>query len=460
VQAPDYRSLSLWHDTLPDPLVPRPKLAGEVQVDVAIAGAGYTGLWTAWYLAQLDPGLRIAIVEAEVAGFGASGRNGGWCLGSLAGSEGLLANPARRADAVALQRALFDSVDEVGRVCAAEGIDCHFRKSGSISVATAPSHVDSLREELEVHRSLGFGESDYRWLEPEACRAVVHTSANLGGLYNSHCAAIHPARLVRGLADAVERRGVAIYERSPATALEGGAIATPAGRLRAEVVVRATEAYTAKLRGHERAFIPVHSLMIATEPLPEQVWKEIGLPERETFGDPRRVVIYGQRTADDRLAFGSRGMYFFGSRIQDQFPASHPYFEFVRNALVTLFPVLRGHAITHRWGGPIAIPRDWQPSVWLDRSSGLASAGGYVGEGVAASNLAGRTLAELILRRDTQRTALPIVGHRSPRWEPEPLRYVGVTAVRRIAESLDHSEFAGKSAPRLRSAIFDAFVRK
>jgi glycine/D-amino acid oxidase-like deaminating enzyme len=461
VQEPrDYRQLSLWHDTLPEPIAPRPQLAGDVRADVAIAGAGYTGLWTAWYLKQLEPGIEVAIVESEVAGFGASGRNGGWCVGSLAGSEQLLADPARRASAIALQRALFDSVDEVGRVCGQAGIDCHFRRSGSVSVATIEPHREALREELATYRSLGFGESDYRWLEPEACRALVRTSRNLGGLYNSHCAALHPARLARGLADAVERSGVAIYERSPATSLERGAIATPSGRLLAGTVVRATEAYTAQLAGHRRAFIPVHSLMIATQPLPEPVWKEIGLPDRETFGDPRRVVIYGQRTADDRLAFGSRGMYFFGSRIEDRFPASHPYFEFVRRAMETLFPVLRGHPITHRWGGAIAIPRDWRPSVWLDRERGLAAAGGYVGEGVAASNLAGRTLAELILRRESPRTLLPIVGHRSRRWEPEPLRYVGVTAVRRIAESLDRSEFAGKSAPRLRSAIFDAFVRK
>jgi glycine/D-amino acid oxidase-like deaminating enzyme len=461
VQEPqDYRALSLWHDTLSGPIVPRPQLAGDVRADVAIAGAGYTGLWTAWYLTQLEPGLRVAMVEAEVAGFGASGRNGGWCLGSMAGSEQLLAGPDGRAGVIALQRALFDTVDEVGRVCAQAGIDCHFRKSGTVSVATAPAHVAALEEELAAQRALGFGEADYRWLEPEACRALVRTSRNLGGLYNRHCAALHPARLARGLAEAVERRGVAIYERSPATSLERGAIATPSGRVLADTVVRATEAYTARLAGHQRAFIPVHSLMIATGPLPEPVWKEIGLPERETFGDPRRVVVYAQRTADDRLAFGSRGMYLFGSRIQDRFPATHAYFEFVRSAMESLFPVLRGHAITHRWGGALAIPRDWRPSVWLDRDRGLAAAGGYVGEGVAASNLAGRTLAELILRRESPRTSLPIVGHRSPRWEREPLRYLGVTAVRRIAESLDRSEFAGKSAPRLRSAIFDAFVRK
>jgi glycine/D-amino acid oxidase-like deaminating enzyme len=153
-------------------------------------------------------------------------------------------------------------------------------------------------------------------------------------------------------------------------------------------------------------------------------------------------------------------MYLFGSRIEDRFPASHPYFEFVHRTLLALFPVLRGHAITHRWGGAIAIPRDWRPRVWVDREQGLASAGGYVGEGVAASNLFGRTLAELIVGRDSPRTLLPIVRQRARRWEPEPLRYLGVTLVRRIGESLDRSEFAGKSAPRMRRALFDAFVRK
>lgn len=455
-----YRELSFWHETVPGSLDPRPSLDGDAQVDVAIVGAGYTGLWTAYYLTQLDPGLRVAIVEAEIAGFGASGRNGGWCLGSLAGQEYALADPARREGAIALQRAMFDAVDEVGRASESSGIDCHYRKGGSISIASVAAHRKQLLGEAEHWRALGFGEEDVRWLDPAACAARVGAARNLGGVFFAHCAAIHPARLARGLADVVERRGVAIYERTPARAIEPHSVLTATGCLRATHVVRATESYSNTLRGHQRSLLPLHSMMIATEPLAEQVWKEIGLANRETFGDPRRIVIYGQRTADDRLAFGSRGNYFYGSQVRDRFSANDAAFHQVQAALESVFPVVRGARITHRWGGALGVPRDWRPSVGIDRKSGIAWGGGYVGEGVAAANLAGRTIAELILERDTERVRLPLVAKPARPWEPEPLRWLGVSVIRNIGESLDDAELAGRRAPRLRAALFGRLVRK
>jgi glycine/D-amino acid oxidase-like deaminating enzyme len=455
-----YRSLSLWHDVAPGSLEPRASLVTDEQVDVAIVGAGYTGLWTAYYLKAHDPGIRVALVEAEIAGFGASGRNGGWCLGTLAGLELHLENAAHREGAIRLQRAMFEAVDEIASVCGREGIDCHWKKGGSISVATAEAHLDLLRDELEHWRGLGFGDEDCRWLEPEECAARVRTSRNLGGLFLAHCAAMNPLRLARGLAEAVERAGVAIYERSPAVSLEPGCVVTRHGRLRAQTVVRATEGYTGSLAGQARVLLPIHSMMIATEPLPQSVWEEIGLANRETFADPRRIVIYGQRTADDRIAFGCRGTYYYGSGTRDRFPPDDAVFRQVQATLEFLFPALERQRITHRWGGPLGIPRTWRPSVGLDRQTGFGWAGGYVGEGVGASNLAGRTLADLILERDTDRTQLPLVGPRFRRFEPEPLRWMAVTAIQRLGDSLDAAEFAGRPAPRLRGAVFDMLVRK
>ena len=456
----DYRSISFWHDTTPGGFEPRASLDSAETVDVAIVGAGYTGLWTAYYLAELEPTLRVAIVEAEIAGFGASGRNGGWVLGTLAGMESRLANPAQREGCIALQRAMFDSVDEIGRVCEHESIDCHFAKGGSITIATEEAHRDLLLQDASHWRGLGFGEQDVRWLEPDACAAHVSASSNFGGLFLAHCAAIHPARLVRGLAEVVEARGATIYERSPAVALEPGCVVTKNGRLRARTVVRATEAYTKSLRGHARTLLPLHSMMIATEPMPESTWKQIGLHRRETFADPRRSVIYGQRTADDRLAFGARGRYYFGSGIRDRFSPGDAIFRRVQEALESLFPIVRQHRITHRWGGALGVPRDWRPSVGIDREVGLAWAGGYVGEGVAAANLAGRTLAELIVESDTERTRLPLVAPPSRAWEPEPLRWLAVAGVLRLGESLDAAERRGRRPPRLRNALFSKLVRK
>ena len=454
----EYRTLSFWHATTPGSLEPRPALERDEQVDVAIVGAGYTGLWTAYYLKMLSPGIRVAIVEAEIAGFGASGRNGGWCLGTLAGSEALFADPARHDAAQRLQRALFDAVDEVGRVCAQEGIDCHYAKGGYVCLATAEAHREQILHDVEHWRSLGFGERDVRWLTPEECSARVRAQHNLGGLFLAHCAAIHPARLARGLAEAVERRGVAIHEQTPALALEPRCVRTRGGRLRADTVVCATEAYSRTIAGQVRRLVPMHSMMIATEPLPEAAWKEIGLAHRETFGDPRRIVVYGQRTADDRIAFGTRGPYFYGSGIRDRFDPGFAFFAQVERTLESFFPIVRDFEVTHRWGGALGVPRDWRPSVGVDRSKGLAWAGGYVGEGVAASNLAARTLADLILARESERVRLPFVGPPFPSWEPEPLRWIAVGGLLRIGQSLDAAELAGRRTPRLRGALWRTFV--
>jgi glycine/D-amino acid oxidase-like deaminating enzyme len=170
-------------------------------------------------------------------------------------------------------------------------------------------------------------------------------------------------------------------------------------------------------------------LIIATEPLPETLWEQIGLRERETFSDFRHLIVYGQRTADGRMVFGGRGApYHFGSRIRPGYDRVPAVFTALQATLVGLFPMLGNVAITHRWGGPLGIARDWHASVGLDRSTGIAWAGGYVGDGVSTTNLAGRTLADLIAGRDTDLTRLPWVGHRSRRWEPEPLRWLGANA--------------------------------
>jgi glycine/D-amino acid oxidase-like deaminating enzyme len=461
MDADGYRSQSFWHATAPDRFEPRPQLSSDDQVDVAIVGAGYTGLWTAYYLKSLEPGLRVAIVEAEIAGFGASGRNGGWCLGTLAGMAGFLEGDAsQRAAGIRLQRAIFDTVAEVERVCERERIDCHWARGGNVTFAMVPAQLDQLRADLDFWRGLGFGEDDVRWLEAGECTQRVASAQNLGGFFLAHCAALHPTRLARGLAETVERMGVSIYERSPARALEPGAVVTDGGRLRADTIVRATEGYTGSLPGCERLLLPLHSMMIATEPLPEQVWKEIGLGDRETFADPRRLVTYGQRTADDRIAFGARGRYFYGSRVHDVFSADDPDFVDVKRILDSMFPVLRDHGVTHRWGGALGVPRDWRPSVGLDRARGLGWAGGYVGEGVAASNLAARTLADLVLGLDSELTTLPLVGPPIPPGEPQPMRWLGVTGVKQLGASLDAAELQGRGTPRVRKALYHAFVEK
>jgi len=208
--------------------------------------------------------------------------------------------------------------------------------------------------------------------------------------------------------------------------------------VRAAVVVRATEGYTARLPGLRRALAPVYSLMIATAPLPPSVWDRIGLRERETFTDLRHLIIYGQRTADGRLAFGGRGApYHFGSGIRPEYDREPRVFADLRRTLGVLFPALRDVPVTHTWGGPLGIARDWSASVGLDRATGLGWAGGYVGDGVATTNLAGRTLAALVTGADSDLVRLPWVNHRSRAWEPEPLRWLGANAALRAVALSD-----------------------
>ncbi len=448
-----YHNGSLWFDGLDDEPQPDP---GELpaSVDVAIVGGGYTGLWTAYYLKRAEPALNIAVLEAEIAGFGASGRNGGWCMGAAWGVDGLLANPQTRSRGVDLMRALFDTVDEVGRVCQAENIDCHYARGGSLRVASAPFHARRHRDELERLQRLGFGDDDFRWLEAEESRARVNLAANHGALYFSHCAAIQPARLVRGLADTVRRLGVRVLEATPVSAIEPGRLHTPRGLVRAGRILRATEAYTASLRGQGRAMLPVYSMMVATEPLPASVWDSIGLARRETFGDDRRMVIYGQRTLDGRLALGGRAHYEFGSKRRRTVPAEHAMVRRVADLLPRLLPQLRDVPLTHGWGGVLGVPRHWRPCVTFDRRSGLGWAGGYVGEGVAASNLAARTLSDLVLERESPLTQLPWVDDVPGNWEPEPLRWLGAKALQKIGERADRIELTRNRPSRLWGRLF------
>jgi glycine/D-amino acid oxidase-like deaminating enzyme len=405
---------------------------------VVVVGGGLTGLWTAYYLA---PHRRVVVVEARTVGYGASGRNGGWCSALFpASAASLAALPGSSPElARAQHEAMRATVDEVGEVVAAEGIDCGFAKGGTVVMARSAAQLARARREVEEAHA--WGRDEVGFLDAVAASERLRARGVVGATYTPDCAAVQPLALVRGLAEACERRGVTIVEDTPATRLSPGLVTTTSGQVRARHVVRATEAWTATLPDSARSVIPVYSLVVATEPLPAATWAEIGLERRETFSDHRHLVIYGQRTADDRLVFGGRGApYHLGSRIRPDFDRDERVWRRLRETLIDLFPVLADVEVTHRWGGPLGIARDWCASVGLDPDTGLGWAGGYVGDGVSTTNLAGRTLRDLVLGRQTALTRLPWVGHRSRRWEPEPLRWLGVNAALRAMTWADAEE--------------------
>ncbi len=422
-----------WFDTLAAGIRTRPALQQDLDVDVAIAGAGYTGLWTAYHLKQLRPELSIAMLEAEHVGFGASGRNGGWLMGEIAGLDSYLApcDPDLRALGYSEVHGI---PARAGAVFAREGIDCDFAHGGAIfAAARYPEQLDMARAHLDGLRAAGHGEEDYRWLDAGELQQRARVSGGRGAIYTPHVAAIQPAKLVAGLAAVVEGLGVRICEASRVVASAPGELATAQGRVRAPVVISALEGYGADTDSGRPYILPFQSGMVATEPLSAALWEEIGLAGRPVLSDYSRLATYVQRTRDDRLVFGARGNYRFGGQPISHFAADDPAFETRRRLARTFFPVLEQVDFTHAWGGTLGIARRFAPHVVFDPASGQGTAGGYTGEGVGAAFLFGQTLAELILEQDTLCTRLPWVfrgsaASRLARWEPEPLRWLGFKA--------------------------------
>ena len=419
--------MSFWWQQLGLPS-PADRLAGDVTCDVAVVGAGLTGLWTAYYLQEADPSLDIRVLEAEFAGFGASGRNGGWLSSELAGSARAYAEVAGEEGVQRLRSALRATVDEVIEVAAREGIEADIVRSGVLRVARSQAQAQRLAGELTADQVLD----------------RIRVAGAVSGHFDPDCARVHPARLVSGVARVVRERGVRIHEGTRAVAVAPGAVVTDRGTVRAPVVLRCLEGFTAGLAGHRREWLPMNSAIVVTEPLTDAQWRDIGWRGEELLGDEAHAYCYAQRTADGRIALGGRGVpYRFGSRTDVEGRTQDWTVESLRSTLASLFPSLAGVGIDHAWCGVLGVPRDWSASVSFDPAAGLGHAGGYVGSGLTATNLAGRTLRDLVLGRETALVRLPWTNHRVRRWEPEPLRWAGVHALYRLYRAADRREDAG-----------------
>jgi glycine/D-amino acid oxidase-like deaminating enzyme len=427
--------LSYWHDSLApgDDLTPRPALPGDRDADVAIVGAGFTGLWTAHALLQRDPALRVVVLEAATAGFGASGRNGGWCVGDYGGPVGRVERASGPGSVAAMAREMHRAVAEVGSVVAAAGIDCGWHQGGAIYFAVNDGQRRRLEHHVLQRARFGIGDA-WHLLDAEQAAAIAHVPGIRGAMFTPHAATVHPARLARGLAVEVERLGATVHEQTPVRAIEDRRLVTDHGTVRAEVVVRATEAYTGTLRGQRREVHPLGNIVIATEPIDDATWAEIGFADRELFELSALLLGYGQRTEDGRIVWGGMGApSTFRGRIPRDPIRDDRIARRLRTSLGELFPPLRDVRITHQWGGVLGVPRDQLPGIGFDAAAGFAWAGGYSGQGGAAANAAGRGLADLIVGVDSPETRLPWVGHRSRRWEPEPLRWLGIHGYRALA---------------------------
>ncbi len=449
-------NVSFWYADIGGLPQRRPALPGDRQADVCIIGAGYTGLWTAYYLKKADPGLDIVVVEREFAGFGASGRNGGWLSGGFGWSREKYLKSSSRGAVVDMQRAMAGTVDEVIRVCTAEGIDADILRVDNITVATNAPQLERAREEYQFYLDWEMPAERMEMLSAEEAFRRIRINNVQGAFVIRDMARVQPAKLVRGLAAVVEGLGVAIYEGTTVTRFEKGLVETDRGSVRAPVVIRATEGFTAGLPGCERTWLPLNSAQIVTEPVPDALWREIGWEGHELLGDAAHAYCYAQRTREGRITMGGRGVpYRFGSRTDDAGKTQQATIEALHAILLRLLPQTKALKIDHAWCGVLGVPRDWCTTAGFDPSTGIGWAGGYVGLGVSSANLAGRTLCDLVLHRESELTGLPWVNRTVRPWEPEPFRWLGVHSMYQLYRMADEREFAGLPQTSRLAAIAD-----
>ena len=450
---------SLWRESTERLGKVRQSLSTDLQCDVVIIGGGYSGLWTAYYLKRIVPDCRIVILESNQIGFGASGRNGGWCSGFLPVTLGELEKMHGRSAAIEMYRESFRSLDEIEAVITDLRIDCDYHRGGTINGATNLVQKSRVDAEVSEMRRFGFGEDHYRTLTADELASRLNVSRIITASYTPHCAVVHPAKLIHGLANAVESLGVEIYENTNIAEYSERLVKTKDQKCSANIVIRATEGFTSRLKNHRRTLAPLYSYMVATEPLNSRQLSSLGWQNRETYHDARNMIIYAQLTKDNRIAFGGRGApYHFASRVKPEYDTHTEIHDKIIRSMRDVFPVSQELEITHRWGGPLGVPRNWKPSVNFDPETGLGSLGGYVGDGVAASNLAARTLAHLIVNDKHPLTALPWVNQPSRKWEIEPLRFIGINGLLKISESMDNYEAKNDKPDKIRSFILEKFL--
>ena len=396
------------------------------QWDVVIVGGGYSGMWTAHHLLNSSPDLSIAILEAHQVGSGASGRNGGWASALYPIEDGALAKHASAQSISNLHTELEKSIDEIGQFAAQSQENIAFLKSGSLTVARSNAQFERIKKGLLPRESI---------LDRDQTLKLINMSQTVGSSFNPDCATINPTQLVVALAKSLAQRGVHIFENTFAEITSDGVIKVAGKIIESKFVVRAIEAYHEK----NREQIPIYSLMIATEPLPDEFWNKYGLDNRPTFHENRHLVTYAQRTSDNRIAMGGRGApYKWGSARSNKSEQHAKIHKQLRETAIQWFPELKNYSFTHAWGGAVTVKRDWAPYLQWDGRFGTF--GGYVGDGVTLSYLAANSMADLILGKNTVRASLPYVGWKSAKWEPEPLRWLGVNLGIKLSELADIEE--------------------
>jgi glycine/D-amino acid oxidase-like deaminating enzyme len=439
---------------LPKPAAP---LGADLEADVVVIGGGFTGLWAAWHVKQLEPEARVVLLEAdEYCGRGPSGRNGGFCnvmWFSLPNMRRRWGDKAALAVAGAAERA----VQGIGEFCAAEGVDAWFRMGGYLQVSTAPAQDEVWGDALAACRELGAGEA-VRELSPAEVAARCASPAFRAGAFYPAAATVHPARLALGLRERLRAHGVELFESTPVRALrdapDGVEARTPGGTVRARSAVLAIGGAARARRGplHNRLTV-TSSHIVMTEPVPD-VLEEVGWTGGECVTDCRTMLHYFRTTPDGRIVFGlGGGQISMGGRLEGRVEVDPAVARLAAERLRAYFPGTEGRRLTHAWGGPIDVSPTHLPVVVPLPGGRAFAAAGYTGNGVGPSHMVGRTLAALALHRRDEHSRLPIVDPAPQRVPPEPFHWLGGTAIRAGIMSKERAEGEGRSPHPISSAL-------
>jgi glycine/D-amino acid oxidase-like deaminating enzyme len=427
--AENFTEKSYWLSSRP--YQPGPQLGGSTKADVVIIGGGFTGLSTAYYLRCARPQMRVIVLESEVVGYGASGRNGGFAMTLFGLTLGITAMRFGRERAAEAHRYMLSAVDHVGKMVRDLGIDCDYERTGLLVVATSKTWEKRLRKEVELAHSMGLEDLEY-W-DGQKTRAAVNSPLYLGAKYESACALINPAKFSWGLKAAAEMQGVEVYERTPVTSLDTGSkliVKTPCGDIEASKVVFATNAFSGLFPQLKSKAFPVYTYIVLTEPLDEARLEPIGWRGRQGIEDGRNLVHYYRLTADNRLLMGGGDVqyYYNGYPGKDRHEQT---FRELEKYVGQLFPSLRGARFTHKWGGPVSVPLDMAPALgYLGNDRRVVYSLGCVGHGVALTNMNGKILRDLVLEQESELTRLFFVNRALLPLPPEPLRFAAGSILR------------------------------
>lgn len=418
---------SFWHGTAA--YEPGPALAGEVSVDVAVVGGGFTGLSAALHLREAEA-LDVAVLESEVVGFGASGRNAGFAMTLFGLTLSFTKWRFGKERAAEAHHYMERAVDYVGELVARHGIDCEYERTGFLRVATSPAYAERIQHELALAEALGL--KDIEWLAAEALAERVGSPLYLGAWWEPRCALVNPAKLAWGLKRAAEGAGVRVHEQTPVVDIirRGDAIVlrTPEGSVKAKKLVLATNAYSIDVPGLTRKQVPVFTHIVLTEPLAPERLAPIGWRGREGIEDARNLVHYYRLTKENRLLMGGGDVTLGYGKDLDR-DASAPTFAELEAHAQAVFPSLAGVTFTHRWGGPVSVPIDMTPAMGFLGDERVVYSLGCVGHGVSMTHLNGRTIADLVLGRETDLTEVFFVNRRTLPWPPEPFRLMASKAI-------------------------------